>query len=640
VNAPLIDGTARHPTLVAAAEAFRKPYKGPESYQAEDGALFHGRLDEAEQLVARILSSRFTLLHAQSGAGKTSLLNACVMPALESRGWFPVRVLLRNDPLESTRSATLQYLLPPPETEVTAIVRACRLLDLDERTATVADVLSSFDALPTRDPRKREIVAPVDAADLASAYPLTGGALVTPYACRVIRASLDLKTAAEQWNLVRAVASGGADFTPLEESAPIADLIAALDAPEFKAAYRSVVALLDPPGRSTLAGFFANLVAAYGQRFSRFGLVLVFDQFEEIFTRFVDPGPLATHRVGEQDWKLRKQFFAELQELYQHETPLLGAGSMLAPLPIRFVLSMRTEYIGKLDAPRAFVPSLDHCTYHLQLLRTQAAEDAIKAPAREFGYGYAKVCYEEIIRDLRKEENFVEPTHLQVVCESLWNASGRDLAASAPAGDTGGTPLPEVPLENYRTLGGVAGIMKSFLNGFLNELDERDRLEALDMLECLITRRGTRNIVDREYIVNAPLRDPERRARLLDRLVDRTIVRAERRLNGQFLEITHEFLIGPLTEALQDPLSARSDYRSLEHAIEVLAGAREMGRLGGTEQTLSRWQFEALDAHQAELRWPRWAVEAMFRNAVWHGAVAPVIQRWAGKLRAAGASDG
>jgi hypothetical protein len=63
-----------------------KPYKGPESYETHDAKLFFGREEEAEQLRAQILASPFTLLHAQSGAGKTSLLNAKIIPGLESYG--------------------------------------------------------------------------------------------------------------------------------------------------------------------------------------------------------------------------------------------------------------------------------------------------------------------------------------------------------------------------------------------------------------------------------------------------------------------------------------------------------------------------------------------------------------------------
>ena len=100
-----------------------EPYKGLESYQAEDANLFFGRDRESEQLLAMILSSRFLLLHAPSGAGKTSLLNARIIPQLERRGHVPVRTRPYDDPLDSVRVATLQYLLPPPRAEISPIAQ-------------------------------------------------------------------------------------------------------------------------------------------------------------------------------------------------------------------------------------------------------------------------------------------------------------------------------------------------------------------------------------------------------------------------------------------------------------------------------------------------------------------------------------
>jgi hypothetical protein len=61
---------------MSAPELEAKPYKGSESYQVEDAEFFFGRDGEANQVIAKILSSRFSLVHAQSGAGKTSLINA------------------------------------------------------------------------------------------------------------------------------------------------------------------------------------------------------------------------------------------------------------------------------------------------------------------------------------------------------------------------------------------------------------------------------------------------------------------------------------------------------------------------------------------------------------------------------------
>lgn len=59
------------------------PYVGPKPFEREDEYRFYGRTQESEQLVATIMGSPVTLLYAESGAGKTSLLRAKVILMLE-----------------------------------------------------------------------------------------------------------------------------------------------------------------------------------------------------------------------------------------------------------------------------------------------------------------------------------------------------------------------------------------------------------------------------------------------------------------------------------------------------------------------------------------------------------------------------
>ncbi|HOU12177.1 MAG TPA: WD40 repeat domain-containing protein [Anaerolineae bacterium] len=66
------------------------PYVGPRPYERGDAYKFYGRNREARDLLALLLAERVVLFYAKSGAGKTSLLNAQVIPALEKEG---VRVL-------------------------------------------------------------------------------------------------------------------------------------------------------------------------------------------------------------------------------------------------------------------------------------------------------------------------------------------------------------------------------------------------------------------------------------------------------------------------------------------------------------------------------------------------------------------
>ncbi|UQX88097.1 hypothetical protein M6D93_17650 [Jatrophihabitans telluris] len=75
--------TAMESTGTAAEEGPRNPYVGPRPFRVED--LYFGREQEALGLSDSVLAGRVVLLHSPSGAGKTSLLQASVVPALAAR---------------------------------------------------------------------------------------------------------------------------------------------------------------------------------------------------------------------------------------------------------------------------------------------------------------------------------------------------------------------------------------------------------------------------------------------------------------------------------------------------------------------------------------------------------------------------
>lgn len=66
------------------------PYVGPRSFSRNEAHLFFGREREARELLAMVISERVVLFHAQSGAGKSSLLNTRLIPALEDDRGFQV----------------------------------------------------------------------------------------------------------------------------------------------------------------------------------------------------------------------------------------------------------------------------------------------------------------------------------------------------------------------------------------------------------------------------------------------------------------------------------------------------------------------------------------------------------------------
>src|SRR3972149_1505547 len=69
------------------------PYVGPRPYDRKDRNQFFGRTREARDLLSLILAERVVLFYAQSGAGKTSLLNTQIIPALEGEGFHALPVV-------------------------------------------------------------------------------------------------------------------------------------------------------------------------------------------------------------------------------------------------------------------------------------------------------------------------------------------------------------------------------------------------------------------------------------------------------------------------------------------------------------------------------------------------------------------
>ena len=63
-------------------------YPGIRPFTRDDRNIYFGREEDIENLSQLIFLERLVVLHAKSGMGKTSLLNAGVIPKLESEGNF------------------------------------------------------------------------------------------------------------------------------------------------------------------------------------------------------------------------------------------------------------------------------------------------------------------------------------------------------------------------------------------------------------------------------------------------------------------------------------------------------------------------------------------------------------------------
>jgi len=63
------------------------PYVGPQPFRRTDSKRFFGREESTDELFSLVLASRVVILYAQSGAGKSSVVNAGLCPLLEENGF-------------------------------------------------------------------------------------------------------------------------------------------------------------------------------------------------------------------------------------------------------------------------------------------------------------------------------------------------------------------------------------------------------------------------------------------------------------------------------------------------------------------------------------------------------------------------
>ena len=77
-------------------------FLGLQPYTEADAYRFKGRTEESQELFRLIVRNDYTVCYAESGEGKTSLLNAGVFPLLRQNMYFPIAITFTSDDYERT----------------------------------------------------------------------------------------------------------------------------------------------------------------------------------------------------------------------------------------------------------------------------------------------------------------------------------------------------------------------------------------------------------------------------------------------------------------------------------------------------------------------------------------------------------
>ena len=247
--------------------------------------------------------------------------------------------------------------------------------------------------------------------------------------------------------------------------------------------------------------------------------LLIFDQFEEILT--LDP----TDQDGKAD------FFAQV-------------GAVLRDRNRWAIFSLREDYVGALDPYLRPIPTRLSNRFRLDLLGIEAAQQAIRQPARDSGVDYASTAVTKLVNDLRQVQvqradgvledqlgPYVEPVQLQVVCFRLWQHISPDKK--------------QITDDDLASMGDVSQSLREYYNESVADVASKsgvsERLIRDWFEHHLITEQGIRG-----QVLMAPEKSEGLDNAAIRLLENAHLVRAEKRRGATWFELSHDRLIRPV----------------------------------------------------------------------------------------------
>lgn len=371
------------------------PYAGPRPFDQNEKEIFFGREYEQSELFSMIVSNKVVLLYSQSGAGKTSLINASVLPRLVEEGF-----------------------------EVMPIVRAGRKLYSEEEMKSIKNIYC----------------------------------LNTILTCSQVQDS--------SYELYR------------------------------------------------------NMSLKEYAKKKEYPRVIVFDQFEEVFSNF------------EERWSERKDFFIQLNEALQFDQLL------------RVVLVLREDFLARIEQYTTLLQDNLRCRFHLEKLKKNRALEALILPLKQYNIAFDKGVAEGIIDKLLKIRiqgesgetieymgEFVDPVQLQLTCINLWKGLPSETFI--------------ISRNHIRQSTNVENVLVSYYNDVIKSISTKfkiDELEIRNFFEnSLITKINTRGTTYQTRNETAGISNT-----IIAELERFHLIHTESKLGARWLELTHDTFINPI----------------------------------------------------------------------------------------------
>ena len=282
-------------------------------------------------------------------------------------------------------------------------------------------------------------------------------------------------------------------------------------------------------------------------------VVLVVDQFEELFTLCLDP--------------------AERSRM----ATMLARAARSFEDPVRVILTLRDDFLVR----AAELPALHaRIGQGLEILGTPAREDLLRIvtePARRAGYDFEdKQLPVEMVEAVAGEPGAL--ALLSFSAATLWELRDRHFK--------------QLGRRAYAAMGGVAGALAQHAEATLAAMSAEEQRLCREAFRHLVTAAGTRSVLSRtelrQVLGTHALAD-----HVVNRLIDARLIVASEAEDGERIEIIHETLLIAWPRLVG---WRRDDAEGARLRDQLRAAARqweERGRAGGL-----LWRDEALAEYQ------------------------------------------
>ena len=286
----------------------------------------------------------------------------------------------------------------------------------------------------------------------------------------------------------------------------------------------------------TLWGYFHDKETEFWSHRNRLITpVLVFDQFEEIFT--LGEGAASAETLDELAALIENRPAESLRRALDDDSEA-AIRYDFAKESCKVVLALREDFLPDLEGLRRRMPSIIDNRMRLTRMNGRQARDAILASGGHLmapGVAEKVIAFVAASRGSAEEEAVgeaelagleIEPALLSIVCSELNNKRIR-LGQAQITPDLLEGAQHEIVGQFYETsLAGIDGALKVFIK------------------EQLLTSEGYR---DTRPLTEA-LREPGVTRADIDKLVARRLLRIEERFGTQWVEVTHDLLTGVIRQ--------------------------------------------------------------------------------------------